>query len=158
MNERDSQSLRQKRIRTRRGSLCALSVVLLAGACGGAEVEPPPAIEPATAERLAATSDSIADLLDAGDVCGAAGRADELLAQVIEAINSGAVPDRFHEPLSSKANELVNEINCPPPPETDDDDDDDEGKDKDKEKDKKNEGEELPAITIPPPPTETEDE
>jgi len=148
------------RIRTRRRSLYALAVLLLAGACGGgAEVAPPPTIEPATAERLAATSDSIADLIDAGDVCGAAGRADELLAQVTEAINAGNVPARFQEDLTSKANELVDEVNCPRPPETDDeeDDDDDEGRGKGKKKEKKNEDEELPPITIPPP-TETEDE
>jgi hypothetical protein len=155
--------LRQKRTRTRRRSLYALPVLLLAGACGGGgDFAPPPrAIEPATAERLAATSDSIADLIDAGDVCGAAGRADDLLAQVTEAINAGAVPARFQEQLTSKANELVNEVNCPPPPtETDDEkeDDDKDGEgDKGKE-DKDKEEEKNDGITITIPPTGTEGE
>jgi hypothetical protein len=152
--------LRRKRIRTRRRSAEALAVLLLAGGCGGGGGEsapPPPAIEPAAAERLAATSDSIADLLDAGDVCGAAGRADELLAQVTEAINAGAVPSRFQEDLSAKANELVNEVNCPPPPPTPtDDEDDDEGNGKKKKKEKKNDekgrgdGDSEPPIDLIP--------
>jgi hypothetical protein len=155
--------LRQKRTRTRRRSLYALPVLLLAGACGGGgdSAPPPRAIEPATAERLAATSNSIADLIDAGDVCGAAGRADDLLAQVTEAINAGAVPARFQEQLTSKANELVNEVNCPPPPtETDDEkeDDDKDGEgDKGKE-DKDKEEEKNDGITITIPPTGTEGE
>ena len=157
--------MRQKRTRTRLRSAYALAVLLLAGGCGGGGGEvapPPPRIERATAERLAATSESIADLLAQGDVCGAAGRADELQAQVNEAINAGSIPARFQEDLSSKANELVNGVNCPPPPtETDeaDDEDDDEGRGKDKEKkpkdqDKDEEGdedEEPPPIEIPPP-------
>jgi hypothetical protein len=116
-------------------------------------------IERATAEGLAATSESIADLLEQGDVCAAAGLADDLRAQVTEAINAGDVPARFHEELSSKANELVNEVNCPPPPETgDEDEDEDEGRGKGKEKKKKQKDDELlPPIEIPPP-TGTEDE
>ncbi len=147
--------MRRKRIRTRRRSVQALAVLLFAGGCGGGGGEaapPPPAIESASAERLASTSDSIADLLDAGDVCGAAGRADELLAQVTEAINAGAIPSRFQEELSAKANELVNEVNCPPPPPTtteDDEDDDDQDKGKNK-KDKKNERDEDDDDSEPP--------
>ncbi len=155
--------MRRQRIRTRRRSVQALAVLLFAGGCGGGggggeAAPPPPPIESAAAERLAATSDSIADLLDAGDVCGAAGRADELLAQVTEAINAGAVPSRFQEDLSAKANELVNEVNCPPPPPTTtevDEDDDDQGKGKKKKKDKKDKDEEAePPIELLP--TETD--
>jgi hypothetical protein len=151
--------LRQKRTRTRRHSLQALAVLLLAGGCGGGGGEaapPPPSIEPATAERLAATSESIAELLDQDDICTAAGRADELLAQVTEAINAGAVPRRFQEELSAKANELVNEVNCPPPPpaETDEEDDDEgngrgQGKKQDEDEGKKEEAEPEPPIEIP---------
>jgi hypothetical protein len=154
--------LRQKRTRTRRRSLYALPVLLLAGACGGGGDPPPPrAIEPATAERLAATSDSIADLLDAGDVCGAAGRADDLLAQAIEAIRAGAVPRRFQEQLTSKANELVDEVNCPPPPTETDDEKEDEDKDGEGDKgkdDKDKEEEKNDGVTITIPPTATEGE
>ena len=143
-----------------------LAVLLLAAGCGGDDesAPPPPAIEAATAERLAATSESIADLLDQGDVCGAAQRADELRAQVTEAINARAVPERFQEELSAKANELVNEVNCPPPPEEEADEQDEEdaedegpGRGKgDKDKEKKDDEELLPPIEVPP--TVTEDE
>lgn len=155
--------MRPTRTRTRRPSLWALAALFLASGCGGGGGEsapPPPAIAPAAAERLAATSDSVADLLDAGDVCGAAGRADELLAQTIEAINAGDVPARFHEQLSAKANELVNEVNCPDPVTTTDegeqDDGDENGKKKDKKKEKNDngdDGEEEPPITLPVPTT-----
>jgi hypothetical protein len=161
--------LRQTRTRTRRPSVWALAALFLTSGCGGGGGEsapPPPAIAPAAAERLAATSDSIADLLDAGDVCGAAGRADELLAQTIEAINAGDVPPRFHEQLSAKANELVNEVNCPEPVTTTDEDeeaDEDENgtkkekkERKDKEDDNGDDGDDDPPITLPvPTPTET---
>lgn len=154
--------MRPKRIRTRRRSLYSLAVLLLAGGCGGGGGEvapPPPMIEQATAERLAATSDSIADRLEQGDVCAAAGLADDLLEQVTEAINAGSIPARLQEDLSSKANELVNEVNCPEPPlvteDDDDDDDDDEGRRKGKKSKEKDEDED-PPIEIPP--IETEDD
>jgi hypothetical protein len=96
-------------------------------------------------------------------VCTAAGRADELRAQVTEAINAGAVPARFQEELSAKANELVNEVNCPPPPvEADDGEEGDEGngrgKDKKKKKEKGSEEEGEPPIEVLPPPDDPEDE
>lgn len=84
-----------------------------------------------TAEQLASTSDAIADALDNGDVCGAAGLADQLNDQVIEAINAGGVPPAFQEDLQSRANELVNTVNCPPTP---DEDEVDEKRDKKKDK------------------------
>ena len=158
--------MRRKRIRTRRPSVQALVVLLVVAGCGGGGGEsappPPPRIEQATAELLAATSESIAELLDQGDVCTAAGRADELRAQVTEAINAGAVPARFQEDLSSKANELVNEVNCPPPPEETEDDDGDEDvrgeKEKKDKKDEKDEEEPGPPVEIPDPPIDPEDE
>lgn len=114
------------RTRTRRHSLPAIAALLLAGGCGGgaeqAAPPPRPAIEPAVAEELAARSDEIAALLEHGDVCSAAARADELQAQVIAAINAGAVPPRFQEELSAKANELVDTVNCAPPEEDEDED------------------------------------
>jgi predicted secreted protein len=63
-------------------------------------------------------SDDIAESLDAGDVCSAAVRADELLAETLRSINEGQVPAQLQEPLTARANELVNEVNCPPPVQT----------------------------------------
>jgi hypothetical protein len=48
-------------------------------------------------------------------VCTAAGRADDLHDAVVEAINNGQIPPAFQEDLTNRANELVNEVNCPPP-------------------------------------------
>ena len=117
----------------------------------------PPRIATAAAEQLAASSDAVADALDAGDVCLAAGRADELLDQVVAAIQAGDVPPRFQEDLTARANELVNTVNCPEPePEqekTDDDEIEAENEKKNK-KDKKNEQEEQPLPTDELPPVE----
>jgi hypothetical protein len=151
MNGRGIQGTRRRD----RASLLAVAALLFGGCGGGTEAEPPPrpAIERATAEALAATSDSIADALDAGDVCTAAGRADDLNAQVIEAINAKKIPPAFQEDVLSRAQELVNSVNCPPPPE-EADDETDKGKDKKKEKPKK-EDDETVEVPVEPPPTET---
>lgn len=121
-------------------------MVAVAGCGGGGDAVPPPgpAIERATAERLASTSDAIADALDGGDVCGAAGLADELNGQVIEAINAGRIPPTFQEDLQARANELVNTVNCP---RTSDEGDGDDEKSK-KEK-KNNKHEPSPEETVP---------
>ncbi len=66
---------------------------------------------------------------------------------MIEAINAGRIPPAFQEDLQSRANELVNSVNCPPPPTEDDAGDDDESK-KDKKK-KKDEEEPPPEELIP---------
>lgn len=157
--------MRRKRIRTRRRSLLGLAALLvIAGGCGGGgEDAPPPsrsAIDRAVAEQLAATSDSIADSIDQGDVCHAAGLADDLNAQVSAAIDAGKVPRAFQDDLQARATELVNTVNCPPPVQTtteqDEGDDNGNGKDKKKGKDKKDEQTDTqtePTVTveIPPP-------
>jgi hypothetical protein len=107
-----------------------------------------------TAEQLASKSDAIADALDGGDVCGAAGLADELNDEVIEAINAKRIPPAFQEHLQARANELVNTVNCPPP--TDTGESDDEKPKKDKKKDKQQPEEEL--VPTEPLPTVTEDQ
>jgi hypothetical protein len=155
--------LRPKKTRTRPRSLLGLVALLIAGGCGGggtdAEPPPRPAIERATAEALASTSDSIADALDAGDVCTAAGRADDLNAQVVEAINAKKIPPAYQEDVLSRAQELVNSVNCPPPPQ---EEDEEESKEKEKKKDKGEEQEEQDEqndatveLPVEPPPTET---
>lgn len=103
--------------------LTALVCATLLAGCGGdgGETAPGPTLPSALASDLAAQSDAIAEAYASGDVCGAAGQADDLLDQVLLAIEEGRVPGAFQESLTSIANKLVNEINCPealpPPPE-----------------------------------------
>jgi hypothetical protein len=94
-------------------TLCA---VLLAG-CGGDEQAAGPTLPRGLAADLAAQSESIADTLGSGNVCGAAQQADALLDDVVTAIQAGRVPAAFQESLTASANELVNQINCPQPDE-----------------------------------------
>jgi hypothetical protein len=158
--------LRRKRIRTRRPEALALAALLFAAGCGGGgESAPPPsrsAIDPTVAEQLASTSDSIADSLDQGDVCRAAGLADDLGSQVSAAIAAGKVPRRFHDDLQARATELVNTVNCPPPTQTtteQDEDDDGNARGKKKGKEKKQEEQDTvtePTVTVEIPPTTEE--
>lgn len=111
------------------------------------------------AEDLAARSDAVADALDAGDVCTAAVRADELNDATVAAINNGQVPQEFQEDLQARANELVNAVNCPPPPTTTEEKEEEgEGKGRGKKKGQKkkggddsSQGEDEPVVTVPPP-------
>jgi hypothetical protein len=150
------------RANLRRTVVC-IAAVLAAAGCGGAErsaeTTPPPrpTLPRSVADDLAARSDAIADALDAGDVCTAAVRADELNGATIAAINNGQVPDEFQEDLQARANELVNTVNCPPPPTTTEEKKDEgEGKGRGRGKDKKKgdeqggEGEDG-VITVPLP-------
>ena len=104
--------------------LAAVGCALLLAGCGGSDEPEPsePAIAGAVAERLAAQSEEVADLIDAGDVCGAAQKADELNDATIDAINRNQIPAAFQEELQSTVNELVNEVNCPPPTTTQEED------------------------------------
>jgi hypothetical protein len=93
-------------------------------------------------------------------VCGAAGLADQLNDEVIDAINLRKIPPAFQEDLQARSNELVNTINCPST--SDEDDDEEESKqdekDKKKEKNKKKEkdGEEpSPEELVPTEPLPT---
>ena len=157
--------MRRKRIRTRRRSLLGFTALLVtaAGCGGGGESSPPPsraAIDPAVAEQLAATSDSIADSIEQGDVCHAAGLADDLSAQVSSAIDAGKVPRAFQDDLQTRATELVNTVNCPPPVQTsteqDENNDNGNGKGKKKGKDKKKQDEiqTEPTVTVEIPPAD----
>jgi hypothetical protein len=139
---------------------------LAAAGCGGGErsgettAPPRPTLARSVAEDLAARSDAVADALDAGDVCTAAVRADELQDATVTAINNGQVPQEFQEDLQARANELVNTVNCPPPPTTTEEDEEQngEGKGRGKKKghEKKGGGDEEqpqddPVVTVPPP-------
>jgi hypothetical protein len=94
--------------------LTALVCAAVLAGCGGEgeETAPGPTLPRGLASDLADRSDAIADAFATGDVCGAAGQADDLLAAVLAAIEEGRVPAEFQESLTGTANKLVNEINC----------------------------------------------
>ena len=94
-----------------------LAIAALGLAACGSEDEPErverPPLSAATANRLASLSEEIAAHLDDGDVCTAAGRADELA----DAIESARIDDRIRPGVEAAATRLVDQVNCPPPPE-----------------------------------------
>ena len=94
--------------------LTALVCAAVLAGCGGngEETAPGPTLPQGLASDLADRSEAIADAYAGGDVCGAAGQADDLLAAVLAAIDEGRVPAEFQESLTGTANKLVNEINC----------------------------------------------
>lgn len=100
--------------------------------------------------------------MDDGDVCGAAGLADQLNDQVIEAINARRIPPAFQEDLQARANELVNTVNCPPPTVDEEGGDDEEQKpkkDKKKKQEEQKEGEsDDELVPTEPLPTVPEDD
>ena len=93
-------------------SLAACSAVLLLTACGGGRAATPK-IDRVTAQQLAAESDAIANT---SDPCAAAQLADQLKADVDQAIQDGHIPAGFRAELSRNASALVDELNCPAPP------------------------------------------
>ena len=112
--------------------LAACSALVLAvGGCGGEDSaqNDAPRIQAAAATQLADRSEEIASLIDAGDVCGAAHRADELLAAAEVEVEEGTVPPELASELTSQAEALRNEVNCPAPPPVEADEDDDEDED-----------------------------
>jgi hypothetical protein len=124
--------------------LTASSALALAG-CGGdnATVErtrPGPTIEQTTAEQLAARSDEVARLLEAGDNCEARAEGDRLRADLTAAINRRVIPEVYLEDLSGLVNEIYaqippceREVEAPPPPSS-------EEKERKKEKEKRKRG------------------
>jgi hypothetical protein len=110
--------LRETRTRLRRSALLIFLIVVAGCGGGGGSDRSAPALNAQVASRLASASDAIAESLDQNDVCTAAGRADQLRDAVVQAIQAGEVPPAFQEELLGRANELVNEVNCPAPPTT----------------------------------------
>jgi hypothetical protein len=96
------------------GLLAGIAIAIAAAGCGSDDDAPDEgaAIEPAVAERLAQRSEAIAASLDAGDVCGAAGEADELAREVSDA----EMPEELRAEAEGAAAELVNAVNCEPEP------------------------------------------
>ena len=128
-----TQQMRQAK-RTRWGVAIVGAVALVSAGCGDSSSEPEPlevaAVIPAKeAEELAKRTDEVADLVAAGDTCGAARKADELQDEVEK--SSGEIPPELLSELQAGAEQLVNITNCPPPPEKkpkkDKHDEDDEG-------------------------------
>ncbi len=122
--------------------LVLLSVALALDGCGGdrESVSPGPRLPSALAEELAADADAVAQLLDAGDPCGAAGRAAGLQRRAIAALNRpGRVPEDLKEDLGVAVADRVDraQTECaaarppppPPPPTTTAEQEDDEAKD-----------------------------
>lgn len=118
--------------------LTACSALILAFAgCGGEDTrgDDGPRIDRATANELAAISEDVARLIDEGDTCGAAHRADDLYETAQAEVESGTVPRGLSSELVERAEALRDEVNCPPPADEDDADEDDTDQDKDKDKD-----------------------
>jgi hypothetical protein len=91
-----------------------VAVVLLAG-CGGDDPEAAPeqpALPSALAEELATQADGLADTLEAGDLCAAERRAEELAATATAAISREQVPTAMEEELRSTVDLLVSRIAC----------------------------------------------
>jgi hypothetical protein len=110
--------LRRRKTRTRRPELgAALAAALCLAGCGsGSEhrVAPRPKLPHTVAAALASRSDEVARTLTAGDICGAASRAQQLQQETIAAINGGQVPAAFQEQLGSTVADLVSRIRCVP--------------------------------------------
>lgn len=101
-----------------------LFCLLTLAACGGGDDEAAPqapAIPQALAEDLASQAEAIADTLEAGDECGAAHQADDLVAAVDVAVAEGRIPSELQDSLTETAVGLQDRINCPQPEEKDKD-------------------------------------
>jgi hypothetical protein len=93
-------------------SSAAIALAIAAVGCGSDDGAPSEdaRLDPALAERLAVSSEAVADSLDSGDTCGAAEAADELAAEV----SAAEMPEELRAEAASAAAELVNTVNCEP--------------------------------------------
>jgi hypothetical protein len=101
-------------VRLRLGTVAALSLAIALAGCGDRNKTSAqePALPRAVANDLAAKSDQIAEALESGDLCGAAGLADRLKHAVEAAVSDGQVPPAFLDELEQTATDLQNEVNC----------------------------------------------
>jgi hypothetical protein len=101
-------------VRPRAGTLAALSLAIALAGCGGSSgtSSEERALPRAVASDLAAKSDAIADALGSGDVCAAAGLADQLKNAVDAAVSGGRVPPAYQDELRQTATGLQNQVNC----------------------------------------------
>ena len=130
----------------RLAGLASLALVLGLAGCGGATPQTESsAIPRSAANKLAAQSESIAAAWEAGDICGAAQKADDLMHAVDDAIASGEIPAAYQDELEAAAVNLQNTANC-----TEEAGEDEHGKDKDKAKghDKHDEGVRTTTDTV----------
>ncbi|HET7145679.1 MAG TPA: hypothetical protein VFI10_00675 [Gaiellaceae bacterium] len=120
-------------------ALVAAAALALA-ACGSSAPEQsapkPPRLPHALAQAWARDADGVAAALAAGDGCTARDRARALQQDVIDAVNTGRVPRRLLEPLTSGVNQVAAGITCTPPPPPASSPDLGKGKAKGKKKDK----------------------
>jgi hypothetical protein len=108
--------LRRRRIRTLRGSVGTLALVLaLVGSagCGGEEEQAAPGLPRGLASALAERSDAVAAKLDAGDACGARADAEELREASLAAIDDGRVPPPYRRELAAAVTALAASLTCP---------------------------------------------
>ena len=130
-----------------RVSAAALVAAAVLAGCGGddsasneTQTTAAPTLSAALVEELARLSDDVAELLEAGDACAAAGRAAELRERTLAAGESGDVPTALEQPLVTAVEALESQIVCEPATtgeEDEDEDDGGQGKGKAKGKDKK---------------------
>lgn len=152
----------------------ALAGALALAACGGDTSEDgAPTLPPDLAQALARASDDVAESVEAGDRCVAAGELAELRDAAVVAVDEGRVPGELAEPLLAAVERLESQVECVEVEEPAEEGEDEpppgkrkgKGKDKDKEKGKGNgengdegdEGDEA-GSTEETTPTETEGE
>ena len=92
-------------------AICALAVIAVSG-CGGSGDSTPAAIPPSLARSLASGSEEIAELLDSGETCEAAGKADELHDQAENAVTASRVSGAVADDLTQATSSLVNDVGC----------------------------------------------
>ena len=114
------QTMRQT-MRTGWGAALVAASALAAAGCGddgdGSDLvlEKPAVIPAKIADDLAKKSDEVSTLLEAGDTCGAAEKADDLVSEVEKADDQ--IPSALQEELEQGAVQLQNTVNCTPEPE-----------------------------------------
>jgi hypothetical protein len=101
-------------------AVAMMTAVLLAlpgcgGSGDGADPAEPVVIPAKIASNLAQRSDEVATLVDTGNTCDAAQKADELADEVKRA--SDEIPAELRSELEAATQKLVDTVNCPPPPE-----------------------------------------